>query len=87
MYKYQMGEHLHESVLSDEKSQPIKILVSISKILNIYKKISQEVNTYVSFYRKRMGDRANYRTTYNGIITTGFKFLDGIIASIELVDI
>lgn len=73
-------------MLLDEKNRPIKILVSISKILNNYKKISQEVTTYVNFYRKRMTDEAHYRTTYNGIITTGFKFLDGIVASLELVD-
>jgi len=86
MYKYQIGDNLHQSVLLDEKNLPIKILVSISKILNVYKKSSQEVTTYVNFYRKRMGDQANFRTTYNGIITTAFKFLDGIMASIELVD-
>ncbi|KAL4464407.1 hypothetical protein ABPG72_010894 [Tetrahymena utriculariae] len=86
IYKYQLGENLHQSVLLDEKNQPIKILVSISKILNNYKKISQEVSTYVNFYKKRISDPANYRTTYNGIITTGFKFLDGIVQTIELVD-
>jgi len=40
MYKYQIGDNLHQSVLLDEKNLPIKILVSISKILNVYKKSS-----------------------------------------------
>ncbi|EGR34710.1 hypothetical protein IMG5_003430 [Ichthyophthirius multifiliis] len=85
MYKNQLGENLHQSVLQ-EKNLPIKIIVSILKILNIYKTISKEVETYLNFYKKRKTDKQNYKSTYNGIITTGFKFLDGIIAEIELVN-
>jgi hypothetical protein len=70
----------------EEKNLPIKIIVSILKILNIYKNISQEVETYLNYYKKRKADKQNYKSTYNGIITTGFKFLEGIIAEIELVN-